>query len=295
MPLSANHRGALLMAISMLCFVLNDGFMKALFADMSIYQAIFLRGLITAPLLAAMAWRQGVLLPRLSGRDRWIVMIRGVAEVGATIGFLTALAHMPLANVTAILQVLPLTVTMAAALFLGEAVGWRRWLAIAVGLVGVMIIIRPGMAGFSIWSIWALAAVGCITLREMVTRRLSADVPSLPVALVTAIAIGLLGAVMMPVVSWQPVSAMSWGLLTATSVAIIGGYLFSVMTIRSGDIGFVAPFRYTAMAWAIGLGLLMFGELPDRATVIGTAIIIATGLYSLHREHRLRRTAQGPA
>ena len=295
MPLSTNHRGALLMAISMLCFVLNDGFMKALFADMSIYQAIFLRGLITAPLLAAMAWRQGVLLPRLSGRDRWIVMIRGVAEVGATIGFLTALAHMPLANVTAILQVLPLTVTMAAALFLGEAVGWRRWLAIAVGLVGVMIIIRPGMAGFSIWSIWALAAVGCITLREMVTRRLSADVPSLPVALVTAIAIGLLGAVMMPVVSWQPVSAMSWGLLTATSVAIIGGYLFSVMTIRSGDIGFVAPFRYTAMAWAIGLGLLMFGELPDQATMLGTAIIIATGLYSLHRERAVRRKGQDPA
>jgi drug/metabolite transporter (DMT)-like permease len=68
-----------------------------------------------------------------------------------------------------------------------------------------------------------------------------------------------------------------------------------VMTIRSGDIGFVAPFRYTAMAWAIGLGLLMFGELPDRATVIGTAIIIATGLYSLHRERSLRRTAQGTA
>jgi drug/metabolite transporter (DMT)-like permease len=295
MPLSANHRGALLMAVSMLCFVLNDGFMKALFTDMSIYQAIFLRGLITAPLLAMIAWRQGVLRPRLTGHDRSIVMIRGLAEVGATIGFLTALAHMPLANVTAILQVLPLTVTMAAALFLGEAVGWRRWLAIGVGLVGVMIIIRPGMAGFSIWSIWALAAVGCITLREIVTRRLSADVPSLPVALVTAIAIGLLGAVMMPVVSWQPVSAASWGLLAATSVAIIGGYLFSVMTIRSGDIGFVAPLRYTAMAWAIGLGLLMFGELPDRATVIGTAIIIATGLYSLHRERSLRRTAQGTA
>lgn len=295
MPLSANHRGAMLMAVSMLCFVLNDAFMKLLFADMSIYQAIFLRGLITAPLLAIMAWRQGVLVPRLTGRDRLIVAIRALAEVGATIGFLTALAHMPLANVTAILQVLPLTVTMAAALFLGETVGWRRWLAIGAGLVGVMIIIRPGMAGFSIWSVWALGAVACITLREVVTRRLSADVPSLPVALATAIAIGLLGAVMMPVVSWQPVSAGSWGLLATTSVAIIGGYLFSVMTIRSGDIGFVAPFRYTAMAWAIGLGLVMFGELPDQATVIGTIIIIATGLYSLHREQRLRRTAPEPA
>ena len=295
MPLSANHRGAALMALSMLCFVLNDGFMKVLFADMSIYQAIFLRGLLTAPLLATMAWHQGVLMPRLAGRDRAIVAIRGLAEVGATVGFLTALAHMPLANVTAILQVLPLTVTMAAALFLGEAVGWRRWLAIGIGLVGVMIIIRPGMAGFSIWSIWALGAVGCITLREIVTRRLSADVPSLPVALATAIAIGLLGAVMMPVVSWQPVSEISWGLLVAASVAIIGGYLFSVMTIRSGDIGFVAPFRYTAMAWAIGLGLLMFGELPDRATVLGTIIIIATGLYSLHREQRLRHRGRAPA
>jgi drug/metabolite transporter (DMT)-like permease len=291
MPLSTNHRGAMLMAISMLCFVLNDGFMKALFADMSIYQAIFLRGIITAPLLAVMAWRQGVLLPRLGRRDRALVVIRGVAEVGATVGFLTALAHMPLANVTAILQALPLTVTMAAALFLGEAVGWRRWLAIATGLVGVMIIIRPGMEGFSVWSIWALGAVACITLREMVTRRLSADVPSLPVALATAIAIGLLGAAMMPVVSWQPVSAASWALLAATSIAIIGGYLFSVMTIRIGDIGFVAPFRYTAMAWAIGLGLLMFDELPDQATMVGTTIIIATGLYSLHRERTLRQTA----
>ena len=295
MLLSANHRGAFLMALSMLFFVLNDGVMKALFADMTIYQAIFLRGLITVPLLAAMAWRQGVLAPSLSARDWWLVIIRGLAEVGTTVGFLTALAHMPLANVTAILQALPLTVTMAAALFLGEAVGWRRWLAICVGLVGVMIIIRPGMAGFSSYSVWALAAVGCITLREIVTRRLSADVPSLPVALVTAIAIGLFGAVMMPFVSWQPVAGLSCALVGAASTAIIGGYLFSVMAIRSGDIGFVAPFRYTAMAWAIGLGLLMFGELPDRATTIGTVIIIVTGLYSLHREQKLRRRHQNPA
>ena len=81
MPMSGNHRGAMLMALCMLCFVTNDGLMKMLFADMSIYQAIFLRGLITAPLLAVMAWRQGVLVPRLTGHDRWIVVIRGLAEV----------------------------------------------------------------------------------------------------------------------------------------------------------------------------------------------------------------------
>lgn len=258
--------------------------MKMLFAEMSIYQATFLRGVITVPLIAVLAWQQGVLIVRLARRVS--------AEVGATVGFLTALKYMPLANVTAILQVLPLTVTMAAALFLGEPVGWRRWLAILIDLAGV-IIIRPGMEGFSAYSLWALGAVGCITLREICTRKLSSDLPS--VALATAIAIGLLDAAMLPAVAWAPVSAGSWALLVGTSVAIIGGYLFSVMTIRVGDISFVAPFRYTSMVWAITLGLLIFGEPPDMATSIGTGSVIITGLYSLHRERQVRQTAPEPA
>ena len=283
------------MALSMLAFVLNDGLMKAVFDSMSIYQAIFLRGLITVPLLALLAWLKGALIVRIAPRNRLLVTLRVAAEVGATIGFLTALKHMPLANVTAILQVLPLTVTMAAALFLGEKVGWRRWLAIAIGLTGVMIIIRPGMEGFSVYSIWALVAVGCVTIREIATRKLSADLPSLPVALATAIAIGGLGAVMLPAVEWAPVSASALSLICGASLAIIGGYLFSVMTIRIGDIGFVAPFRYTAMVWALILGLLMFGEIPDMPMMTGTVIIILTGLYLLHRERSVRRSVQEQA
>ena len=283
------------MALSMLAFVLNDGLMKAVFDSMSIYQAIFLRGLITAPLIALLAWHKGALIVRIAPRNRLLVTLRVAAEVGATVGFLTALKHMPLANVTAILQVLPLTVTMAAALFLGEKVGWRRWLAIAIGLAGVLIIIRPGMEGFSVYSIWALVAVGCVTIREIATRKLSADLPSLPVALATAIAIGGLGAVMLPAVEWAPVSASALSLICGASLAIIGGYLFSVMTIRIGDIGFVAPFRYTAMVWALILGLLMFGEIPDMPTITGTVIVILTGLYLLHRERSVRRSVQEQA
>jgi len=290
-----NLRGAALMALSMLAFVLNDGLMKAVFDSMSIYQAIFLRGLITVPLIALLAWQKSALIVSIAPRDRLLVTLRVAAEVGATVGFLTALKHMPLANVTAILQALPLTVTMAAALFLGEKVGWRRWLAIAIGLAGVLIIIRPGMEGFSVYSIWALVAVGCVTIREIATRKLSADLPSLPVALATAIAIGGLGAVMLPAVEWAPVSASALSLICGASLAIIGGYLFSVMTIRIGDIGFVAPFRYTAMVWALILGLLMFGEIPDMPTITGTVIIILTGLYSLHRERSVRRTTQEQA
>ena len=283
------------MALSMLAFVLNDGLMKAVFDSMSIYQAIFLRGLITVPLIALLAWHKGALIVSVAPRNRLLVTLRVAAEVGATVSFLTALKHMPLANVTAILQVLPLTMTIAAALFLGEKVGWRRWLAIAIGLAGVMIIIRPGMEGFSVYSIWALVAVGCVTIREVATRKLSADLPSLPVALATAIAIGGLGAVMLPAVEWAPVSTSAWSLIGGASLAIIGGYLFSVMTIRIGDIGFVAPFRYIAMVWALILGLLMFSEIPDVPTITGTVIIILTGLYSLHRERSVMRTAQEKA
>ena len=286
MRYAPNSQGAILMAVSMFSFVLNDGLMKALFVDMSIYQAIFLRGMVTAPLLALLAWRAGVLMARLGGRDTRLIIIRVISEVAATIGFLTALRHMPLANVTAILQALPLTVTMAAALFLGEAVGWRRWLAILLGLSGVLLIIRPGMAGFSVYSIWALGAVAAVTLREVTTRKLSKDVPSLPVALATAVAICGLGAVSLPGVTWMPVSPVMWIYVGGAGVAIIGGYLFSVMAVRIGDLGFASPFRYTSMIWAIALGYLLFSELPDVPTLTGTAIIIATGLYSLHRERR---------
>ncbi|HCD80419.1 MAG TPA: EamA family transporter, partial [Alphaproteobacteria bacterium] len=163
---------------------------------------------------------------------------------------------------------------------------WRRWLAIMVGLSGVLLIIRPGMAGFSIYSLWALGAVAAVTLREILTRQLSHDVPSLPVALATAVAICGLGAVTLPGVQWVAIDPFMWVYITGAGVAVIGGYLFSVMAVRTGDLGFVSPFRYTSMIWAISLGFLLFGDLPDLPTTIGTAIIIVTGLYSLHRERR---------
>ena len=286
MPTSLNARGALLMTLSMLAFVFNDGLMKTLLVDMSIYQAVFLRGIITIPFMAIMAWRTRVLIVKLKGRDKKLILGRVLTEVLATISFLTALRHMPLANITAILQALPLTVTMAAALFLNEPVGWRRWIAILIGLCGVLVIIRPGMEGFSSYSLWALGAVVCVTFREIVTRQLSKDVPSLPVALATAMVICGFGAVNLPGVSWVPVNPALWVYLGGAGIAIIGGYLFSVMAVRVGDISFVSPFRYTAMIWAITLGFLLFGDLPDLPTIIGTLIIVLAGLYSLHRKRK---------
>lgn len=277
------------MSASMLAFVFNDGLMKILFFDdWSIYQAIFLRGILTIPIMLVLAWQRNELIIKISYLDWKLVGLRTGAEIGAAIFFLSALVNMPLANVTAILQVLPLAVTMGAAIFLKESVGWRRWLAIGIGFTGVIIIVRPGLDGFSMYSIYALAAVVCVTFRDLTTSRLSSNVPSLSVALITGIAITIFGAAMLPTTTWAPIDNSHWLILVISSIAIVFGYLFSVMAMRHGDASFIAPFRYTSILWAIIIGVLFFNDWPDQLTLLGTAIIMGTGFYSFHREQLKR-------
>ena len=281
---SENIKGAIFMSVNMLAFVVNDAFMKFLFIDISIYQAIFLRGVITIPMLALMAVYRNQITFSVNKSDWKYIWLRVAGEVGAAVFFLSALAQIPLANVTAILQAVPLTVTMAAALFLRETVGWRRWLAIIIGFLGVTIIVRPGVDGFSVYSLYAIAAVFCVTIRDIATRKLSKDVPTSLVALITGVAITLYGAIMLPSVVWIPLTATHWFLLTLAAIAIVFGYVFSVLAMRTGETSFIAPFRYTAMIWAIGLGIILFNDWPDNLTLLGTTIVIATGIYSFHRE-----------
>ena len=284
MQLSENIKGAIFMSVNMLAFVVNDAVMKFLFIDISIYQAIFLRGVITIPMLALMAAYRNQITFSANKSDWKYIWLRVAGEVGAAVFFLSALAQIPLANVTAILQAVPLTVTMAAALFLRETVGWRRWLAIIIGFLGVTIIVRPGVDGFSVYSLYAIAAVFCVTIRDIATRKLSKDVPTSLVALITGVAITLYGAIMLPSVAWIPLTATHWFLLTLAAIAIVFGYVFSVLAMRTGETSFIAPFRYTAMIWAIGLGIILFNDWPDNLTLLGTTIVIATGIYSFHRE-----------
>ena len=272
------------MIFSTLAFVLNDGLMKIILIELSVYQAIFLRGMITIPIMSIMALRTGGIFFKSSRRDKKIILARVAAEVLATFCFLTALRHMPLGNVIAILQAVPLFVTIAAVLFLNDTLGWRRWIAVTAGFCGVLVIVRPGLEGFSIYSLWALGAVICVTVREIATRQLSEDIPSLPVALMTAIAICGFGAINLTRQNWVALEATHLGYLTVAGIAIVGGYLFSVMAVRIGDISFVSQFRYTGMIWAVALGFLLFGDRPDLATILGAIIIIIAGVYLLHRE-----------
>ncbi|WP_224823952.1 DMT family transporter [Cognatishimia sp. MH4019] len=293
--LSDNTRGALLMTASMAGFTFNDVFMKAASDEVPLMQALFLRGVVTTLLIFAMAVALRQLRFDLPRRDWGLIALRTVSEVVAAYFFLTALFNMPIANVTAILQALPLTVTLAGALLLGEAVGWRRMAAILIGFVGVMLIVRPGPDGFNTYALYALLAVAAVTMRDVFTRKLTRDVPSLTVALVGAAAIGLLGLVGTLTQPWAPMSTLAYAQLFAAALCIIVGYLASVMVMRVGDIGFIAPFRYTGLIWALILGLIVFGEWPDWLTLLGAAIIVATGIFTYWRERQLalkiRRTS----
>jgi len=290
MKLTDNVFGAILMAISMLSFVSNDALMKFLFETISVEQGIFMRGLVSVPLLAFIAYLRKSLFIRIDRRNWRVVITRAFAELAATMAFLTALSKMPLANITAILQALPLTVTMFAAIFFGEQVGWRRWSAILAGFIGVLIIVRPGGEGFNEYAVLAIIAVACVTVRDAITRRLDRSVPSLFVAFASAIPIFLLGGITTATTGWTAVSGAMIGVVVIAAIAITCGYLFAVMAMRNGEISFVAPFRYTGMIWAILFGFLLFGDLPDAATLLGTLIVIVMGIYAFHRE-RVRQRA----
>jgi drug/metabolite transporter (DMT)-like permease len=290
MKLTDNVFGAILMAVSMLSFISNDALMKFLFQTISVEQGIFMRGLVSVPLLALIAYLRKSLFVRIDWRNWRVILTRAFAELAATMAFLTALSNMPLANITAILQALPLTVTMFAAIFFGEQVGWRRWGAILAGFIGVLIIIRPSDDGFNEYAVLAIVAVACVTVRDAITRRLDRSVPSLFVAFISAIPIFIYGGVATATTGWTVVSGTMIGIVVVAAIAITCGYLFAVMAMRNGEISFVAPFRYTGMIWAILFGFLLFGDLPDAATILGTMIVIGMGVYAFHRE-RIRQMA----
>jgi S-adenosylmethionine uptake transporter len=287
--LSDNTRGALLMVGSMAFFTFNDACFKALGADLPFMQALFLRAALVTVILAVAVWATGGLRLSGIGSDGKLLAMRTLADVASAYFFLTALLNMPLADATAIIQVLPLTVTLGAALLFREKVGWRRLLAIGVGFIGVMLIVQPGGAGFSIYSVYALAAVVSVTSRDLLTRRMRSSVPTLTITLCNAAGVMVFAGIGSLFEVWEPLRGSALWLLLGSAGFVLLAYVCSVATMRVGDVGFVAPFRYTSLVVALILGLLVFGDWPDGLTLLGSAIVVATGLFTLLRERALAR------
>jgi len=292
---SDNTRGALLMLIGMAAFTLSDAIMKLLSAEVPLFQTLFWRGIAVSLVLALMAWRMGAFRVALSGTDRRMVLVRAAADTASTWFFLQALYNMPLANLTAIMQALPLTVTLGAALFLREPLGWRRLVAIGVGFVGVLLIVRPDAEGFDRHALYALLCVALVTARDLLTRGMGRSIPSLMVALANAVMVTLFGLIGSTTEGFALPGPHALALLSGTALCIVAGYLMTVMAVRTGELAVVTPFRYTGLVWALVLGLVLLGEWPDGITILGAALIVATGLFTLYRQRVIARRSRAPA
>ncbi|WP_249225268.1 DMT family transporter [Tardiphaga alba] len=272
------------MAVSMASFSINDALAKFLTAHLHFSQVMMLRGLFASVLIGALVVHQGA-LRSLRVLLAWPVSLRIGGEIGGSALFLVAVSSLPLANVTAIVQSMPLIITCGAVLLLGEPVGWRRWLAIAAGFIGVLIIVRPGADGFSQFTLVALLSVGFYAMRDLVTKQIPAGIPTLFVTFLTTIAVALAGAFFTAVHGdWSVPSPQLLMLLALAAVMTLIGFQCGILALRVGDVSSVAPMRYSQMLYAMLLGYFIFGDVPDAAMIVGATIIVLSGIYTFHRE-----------
>lgn len=284
-----NLRGIALMIASMAGFAIEDALIKGIAAHLPSGQILMVLGLIGAAIFAVLAKlnRLRLIGPALIERS---VVVRNLSEMLGTVFYVSAIILTPLSSASAILQATPLAVTLGAAVFLGAPVGWRRWSAITVGFLGVLLIVRPGAEGFMPASLFAVGGVIFLAARDLATRSAPVHVPSLILALYGFLAVVLAGAVLMLLQGgWVALPPGILLRLCVTAAVGVAAYYAIVAAMRLGDVAVVTPFRYARIIFALILGITVFDETVDRWTLTGAAIVIASGLYTLVREARLRR------
>ena len=283
-----NLRGAMLMVLAMAGFAIEDMFIKLTSDALPVGQIIALLGAGGGAIFAVILRIQG---RRLFSADMLTgpILLRAVGEVLGTLCFVTAIVLTPLSSASAILQATPLAVTLGAALFLGEPVGWRRWSAIVVGFLGVLLIVRPGLEGFNALSLFAVAGVIGLALRDLATRKVPKSISSMQLSFLAFIVLVPAGLILMAAAGTPAVMPGGAEVIYLTAAMVIGvmAYYAIVAAMRVGEVSFVTPFRYMRMLFALVAGILVFKETPDTLTLVGAAIIIASGVYTLLRERKI--------
>jgi S-adenosylmethionine uptake transporter len=276
------------MVLAMASFIVNDTCVKAIGSTLPLGEIIMIRGSLAFCLIAMVCAHQGVLdkLPQAFSR---IVIFRSLIDVAVTLMFLVALIHMEIANLTAILQSVPLAVAILSVLFLGERVGIRRSTAIIAGFIGVLLVVQPSPANFTAYEALALIIVVALAIRDVLTKRIPAHVPIFIVALANAGYVSLGGVMLGLYQGFVWPAPWQWALMCSASIVLASGYLLMVATLRSGDLSATAPFRYSNVVFAILLGMVFFAEFPNLEAYLGMALIVAAGLYTAHRDVITRR------
>ncbi|HEV1999314.1 MAG TPA: DMT family transporter [Xanthobacteraceae bacterium] len=292
---SANSRGVLAMIGACACFSANDAATKVAVAWLPPSEIVGIRAVFTLLFAAAIIALRGELasLPRIWNLK---VILRAVAEALTGFILITALAFMTLANVTAILMIQPLLLAAVAALLFKQSVGWRRWLSILVGFTGMLLVVKPATGDFNASSLLVLGATFLVVVRDMLTSRIPGEIPTTVVAFATAViglGIGVVGAVAESWVVPSPV-ALAWVIVAA--VFLVTAFILIVIAFRTAEASLAVPFRYSIVVFAVIFGFALFGDIPDRWSLIGIVLIVGAGVYMVHREAVRRRTltAVGP-
>lgn len=294
--MNENGRAALLMVLGMALFAVEDLFLKILSGHLPVPQMLAMFGFL--------GWMVFCIVLRRRGRRFWTrdllaptVIWRTLGELVGGFGFVLALAMTDLSSTSAILQTLPLALVMGGAVFLGEQVGWRRWLSVGLGFLGVLLILRPGTVSFQPASLLAVVGVAGLALRDLITRRVPAHVSSDQLS-AAAYALFVPGGILLTLIWQQPLVAPApaqIGQLFGAALIGAAGYAAMVAATRHGQASVIAPFRYLRLVFVLIIAAIVLGERPDGWTLAGAALITASGAYAMWREARLGRRSRKPA
>ena len=280
---SHNRIGIAWMILGMSAFIGNDAIMKAVGERLPAAQMIVVRGAMAIALMLLVAARMGA-LDRIRDVARGWVLLRASCEGVGTVLYLAALFHLPLANITAINLSSPLFIVVLAKVFLQERVDLARWLAIALGFAGVLLVVQPATDGFNVYAWMCLLATLIYAFRDLLTRKISSATPSILVTLATAGVVCLMAAVVMAFQGWMPMQGRELGWLSLSSLLVSTGYYALIAAMRHGEMTVIAPFRYVGLLWAVLLGYFVWGTLPNAMGWCGIALLIGAGLYMVRQQ-----------
>lgn len=281
----SNVVGCVYMVLGSLGTVVNDAFIRsAVDRGLGVYQALFLRATAMTLIFAGAGGVRNEHLTREHFKGP--VAVRATAELLAAALFFTGLVRLPFGNAQTLMMTVPFAITLLAAYTLGERVSGAQYAAVAVGFVGVLVVVRPAAGGFSWWSLVVLASGVCLIVREFATRRVDPRTPAVPIALLTAIGVAALTGTLAVIVGWKDITLHAAVLVGLACCSMIVGYVFSIQTVRVGDLSVSAPFRYSSLIGAVIIGRIVFDERVDALAVVGCVLIVAAGVYSAQLDRR---------
>ena len=284
-----NLRGILFMILAMAGFAFEDLFIKTLSAHLPVSEIILILGSTGSIIFLIIALLQRAPIIHKDLLNRYVIT-RTVLELFGALFFVIAIALTPLSSASAILQITPLLVTIGAAVFFRENVGWRRWTAVLIGFIGVLLILRPGFGSFMPASIFALLGAMFLAGRDLATRAMEVKLPSVTIALYAFLAFGISGIFIMPFNSAM-IALTSTDIMYFIGASVFGviAYYSLVIASRIGEMSVISPFRYSRIVFAMLLSILVLKENPDSLTLIGATIIVVSGLYTFLRENILKQ------